>query len=255
MMELLAAIDVMGGRAVRLLRGDLTAPEDFGDPRDVAGRFLEGGARRLHVVDLDAAATGSSGNRDAVLGIVELAHEAHVQVEVGGGARTELDVALLVAAGVDTVVLGTAALEDPDIGVGCARRFPGRVAVALDYRRASDGGFLLSARGWTVRAQIGLEEILDRFDGSGLASFIATAIDRDGALAGPDLDGLARLLDMTDTPLVASGGVSGRADLAALAALRSSSRDRSLGGAVVGRALVDGSLAVEEAMEACVAYE
>lgn len=253
-MELLAAIDVLGGRAVRLVRGDLTAPEVFGDPREIAGRFLGARARRLHVVDLDAATTGSPVNRGVVLAVAHLAHGAGARVQVGGGVRSPEDVEQLVSAGVDTVVLGTAALEDPGSALECARRFPGCVAVALDYRRSETDAFELAARGWAVRGAVSVEDLMARFDGVGVSSYVATAIDRDGSLGGPDLEGLARLLDMTETPLVASGGISGRGDLTTLASLRSPVRGRPIEAAIVGRALVDGRLGVEEALEACAAF-
>lgn len=252
-MELFAAVDVMGGRAVRLVRGELGAPRSFGDPLDVARRFLAAGAPWLHVVDLDAARTGAPVNRTVVLSLAEEAHRAGARVEVGGGVRRGRDVDELLAAGVDRVVLGTVAIEEPDAAARHASRHPGKVAVGLDYRRAARGGGLeLALRGWTQRADADPAQLLGDWAGVPFAAVVVTAIDRDGTRQGPDTDGLSWVLDATALPVVASGGVGSAADLSALAGLRSGS-GRSLAGAVVGRALVDGSIEVEEAVAACAA--
>ncbi len=249
-MELFAAIDLRGGGAVRLVQGDFERETRYGDPFDLAERFAAGGASWLHVVDLDAARQGVAVQRDLV---TALAARSPLPVQTGGGVRTEDDVTALLAAGVARVVLGTAALEDPGLAARVAARHPGRVALGLDYRRRRDGVLEAAARGWVEGSGQQVGDVLDRLAGSPLAAVVLTAIDRDGTLAGPDTEGLATVLDRTEVPVVASGGVGGATDLAALARLRSPARGRSLAGVVVGRALVDGRLEVEEAVAACAA--
>ncbi len=251
-MELFAAVDVMDGGAVRLVKGELDAPQGFGDPLDVARRFLAAGAPWLHVVDLDAARTGTPVNRAVVLSLAAEAQRAGARVEVGGGVRDGRDVDELLAAGVDRVVLGTVAIEEPGAAARHASRHPGKVAVGLDYRRTPGGDVELALRGWTQRARAGPAQLLASWAGVPLAAVVVTAIDRDGTRQGPDIEGLSWMLDATALPVVASGGVGSADDLSALARLRSAA-GRSLAGAVVGRALVDGSIEVEEAVAACAA--
>ena len=251
-MELFAAVDVMDGGAVRLVKGELDAPQGFGDPLDVARRFLAAGAPWLHVVDLDAARTGTPVNRAVVLSLAAEAQRAGARVEVGGGVRDGRDVDELLAAGVDRVVLGTVAIEEPGAAARHASRHPGKVAVGLDYRRTPGGDVELALRGWTQRARAGPAQLLAGLAGVPLAAVVVTAIDRDGTRQGPDIEGLSSMLDATALPVVASGGVGSADDLSALARLRSAA-GRSLAGAVVGRALVDGSIEVEEAVAACAA--
>jgi phosphoribosylformimino-5-aminoimidazole carboxamide ribotide isomerase len=249
-MELLAAIDLVAGGAVRLVQGDFGRQTDYGDPAAVAGRYIDAGARWLHLVDLDAARTGEPRNRPVVAGLAAAAGARGVRVQAGGGVRTAEDVEDLLAAGVDRVVLGTAALEDPAVVADCARRHPGSVGVGLDYRRGDDGSLITASRGWLESSGRTVADALGALDGAPLAAVVLTAIDRDGTLSGPDLDGLVAVLDTTATPVVASGGVSSAQDLRALAALRSSG-GRPLEGVVVGRALLDGRIELEEAIAAC----
>lgn len=252
-MDLFCAVDVMGGRAVRLVRGEFGAARAFGDPLELAARFLAAGARWLHVVDLDAARTGAPVNRETLLALASAAHRAGARVEAGGGVRAEGDVDELVAAGVDRVVLGTTAVEDPALAARCAARHPGRVAVAVDYRRDGDGGLELALRGWTQRADADLGSLLTTWADAPLAALVLTAIERDGTREGPDAGGLAEVLDATDLDVVASGGVGSVGDLAALSRLRSPRRGRGIAGVVVGRALADGSMDVGEAVGTCAA--
>lgn len=249
-MELFAAVDIKGGGAVRLVRGELDHPTPYGDPVALARRYLDGGARWLHVVDLDAAATGTSANRGQVLELVGAAKVAGARVEVGGGIRDDDDVEDLVGAGADRVVLGTAAVQDPSFAVRAARRHPGRVAVGLDYRYR--GAALEAAvRGWTESSDRTVADVLTAVAGEPVAAVVVTAIDRDGTLDGPDAAGLSQVLDLTALPVVASGGVGGPADLKLLKRLRSPGAGRELAGVVVGKALAAGSMSVEEAVTAC----
>lgn len=250
-MELLAAIDLVAGGAVRLEQGDFARMAGYGDPLSLAERFVTDGARWLHVVDLDAARSGEPVNRPVVRAIIGLAADAGVRVQTGGGVRRPEDADELVAAGAARVVLGTAALEDPAVVGRCAEAHPGKVAVGLDYRRLPDGTVELAGRGWLERGGRPLEAVLGSLAGSGVAAVVATAIDRDGTLGGPDVDGLAALLDRSDLPVVASGGVAGLGDLQTLASLTGRRSGRRLEGVVVGKALVDGRLTIVEAVVAC----
>jgi phosphoribosylformimino-5-aminoimidazole carboxamide ribotide isomerase len=150
-------------------------------------------------------------------------------------------------------VLGTAAIEDPELAGATAARHPGRVAVGLDYRRGPSGALELALRGWTERAGADADELLASWADAPLAALVVTAIDRDGTREGPDLEGLSWVLDATRLDVVASGGVGGAGDLSAIARLRSPARGRRVAGVVVGRALLDGSMDVEEAVAACAA--
>lgn len=252
-MELLAAIDLLQGTAVRLEQGDFERRRGYGDPLALAERFLAAGARWLHVVDLDAARTGAPSNRPLVLAICERAAAAGVPVQCGGGVRTEDDAAQLLAGGARRVVFGTAALEDPASVCRSAEAHPERVAVGLDYRRAADGGMVAAARGWVAEGGRPLHRVLDDLAGAPLGAVVVTAIERDGTLEGPDEAGLGEVLDLVPVPVIASGGVGGAADLRRLARLRGPASGRMLEGVVVGKALVDGRVELEEALAACAA--
>lgn len=254
-MNLLPAVDLLDGRAVRLVQGSFDRVQTFGDPVEIARAFVTGGAEWLHVVDLDAARTGEPLNRSVLLSVIELAHEAGVRVQAGGGLRSMRDVDQLCRAGADRVVIGTLAVEDPSYAVRAARRYPGRVAVGLDYRRGPSGALEPAVRGWTGGTVGGVGGLLAAYGGEPLAALVVTAIDRDGTLSGPDTGGLLSVLDATDIPLIASGGVAGAPDLRALTRLRSPAMGRALAGAVVGRALLDGTLPLAEALAACSSSE
>ncbi|MHB8681899.1 MAG: 1-(5-phosphoribosyl)-5-[(5-phosphoribosylamino)methylideneamino]imidazole-4-carboxamide isomerase [Acidimicrobiales bacterium] len=243
MFELFPAIDLRGGEAVRLVQGDFGREQRFGDPLALARRYDEAGASWIHVVDLDAARTGEAANRDVALAIVE---SVSARVQVGGGVRRAGDAEQLLGGGAARVVLGTAAVEDPDLVEELARRFPGQVAVGIDHR---GGGRDVAVSGWEQVGGVTLDALLARLDGVALGAIVVTAIERDGVAAGPDLRGLRGVLARSAHDVVASGGVRSAEDLRALGALEQSGR--RLAGAIVGRALVDGSLDVEEAIAAC----
>ena len=238
-MELFPAIDLRGGRCVRLWQGDFDKETVYGaDPLAVAQRFVAAGARWLHVVDLDAA-RGQGSNIDTVLAI---AADVPASVQMGGGVR---DDALLVA-GVDRVVLGSLAVANREYAAQLIAGYPGRVAVGLDHR---DGE--LAVRGWEEKGDVRLLDAVRWPEFSGAAAFVVTDIGRDGTLAGPDRDGLASVLETTSVDVIASGGVSSLADLEALTSL--SAGGRGLAGVIVGKALYEGNFTVEEAMAACAA--
>lgn len=252
-MDLFPAIDLRGGTAVRLTQGDFDREQRYGDPVDLAARYVEGGARWIHVVDLDAARTGIPHERAVLKEIVELAARSSVQVQTGGGIRSAETAEELLESGVARVVLGTAALKDPELATGCARRWPGRVAVGLDYRVGDDGVAEPLAQGWRAGSGQSVLGLLERWEGEPIGAVVVTEVERDGTLEGPNVESLAALLLRTALPLIASGGVGATQDLYRLAHLRA--EGRRLAGAIVGKALVEGRFSVEEGVAACAASD
>ena len=245
-MELFPAIDVSHGAAVRLAQGDFSRQRHYGDPLELAQRYAHGGARWLHVVDLDAARTGTPVNRSVVLA---LASSGAVHVQAGGGVRSAADVEELLQAGVSRVVMGTAAADDPALVEQLAARYPGRLVVGLDHR---GGGRELSTWGWERPSGVSLHRALERLHGVPVAAVVVTTIERDGVLSGPDTVGLADVLARSGVDVIASGGVRSAQDVRALSSLEVNGR--RLAGVVVGRALLDGRLSLEEALAACAAF-
>jgi len=243
--ELYPAIDLRGGRAVRLLRGDYAAETVYSDdPVAVARSFEAAGARWIHVVDLDAARSGEAGNLDLVAAV---AKSVASKVETGGGVRSVAAAERLIDAGVARVVIGTAAVERPELVTELAGRFPGQVAVGLDAR-----GRQVAVKGWTETTGADLVELARRFEGQGVSALIVTEIGRDGTMDGPDLDQLGAVLEATSIDVIASGGVGTLDDIRALAALKAAGPNggtRSLAGIIVGRAIYEGRFSVEEAIE------
>ena len=239
MVELLPAIDLRDGHCVRLHQGDFAAETVYDDdPVRVAREFESAGARWIHVVDLDAARTGTRAHLDQIRLIVR---SVACRVEVGGGVRSADSALELLDAGVERVVIGTAAVERPALVEELCREFPGRIAVGLDAR-----GNEVAIRGWQEGSGADLVDLARRFDGIGLAALVVTEIGRDGTLEGPAFGQLAAVLGAGSVPLVASGGVGSLDDLRALARLRSG--DRALAGVIVGRAIYEGRFGVADAL-------
>jgi phosphoribosylformimino-5-aminoimidazole carboxamide ribotide isomerase len=240
-MDLYPAIDLRDGRCVRLYQGDYGRETVYGDdPVAQALAFEAEGAAWIHVVDLDAARTGEPRNRDVVGAI---AAAVSVPVQSGGGVRDEAAAEALVGAGVSRVVLGTAALEHPDLVRRLAASMP--VAVGLDAR-----GRDVAVRGWEQESGRDLLDVARSFADAGVAALVVTEIGRDGTLEGPDLAGLAEVLAATDIDLIASGGVGTLDDLRALDGLEVDGR--RLAGAIVGRALYEGAFTLTDARSAVV---
>jgi len=236
---LFPAIDILGGRCVRLLQGDYGQETAYGnDPVAQAQAFQDAGATWVHVVDLDAARTGDPVNRQVV---AEVAATLDVPVQAGGGVRTLNDARTLFDAGVSRVVMGTAAIENPNLVDEVAGL--GRVAVGLDIR-----GEEVAVRGWTKGSGLLLNDALERFSIRSTDAFVITQIERDGTLQGPDLAGLAAALAATEVDVVASGGVGRLSDLNDLADLVVAGR--RLAGIVLGRALYEGTVDLATAIRA-----
>jgi len=229
-MIVIPAIDVRAGRAVRLLRGDPneeTAYDD--DPVEVAVRFQEEGARRLHVVDLDAA-LDEGANRDTIR---DICRSVVLPVQVGGGVRTLEDVAAVLEIGAGRAILGTSAALDPGFVARAVEEFAERILVAVDVR----GGHAM-VKGWREEGPP-VEEVIPAFNDAGTPRYLVTAIARDGTLDGPDLRLYRQVLGLTDRPIIASGGVRSADDIWAL-------RDAGCEAAVTGKALYEKTLKLSQ---------
>ena len=238
-LQLLPAVDVADGTAVRLVRGAPGTETDYGDPTDAALAWQRAGAEWIHLVDLDAA-FGRGSNRQL---LAELVGRLDVKVELSGGIRDDAALTAALATGCERVVIGTAALEDPDWVGGVIAEHGDRVAVGLDVR-----GTRLAARGWTTDGGE-LDDALDRLEAAGCRRYVVTDIDKDGMLRGPNLELLRRVCARTGRPVVASGGVSSLADLTAIAGLV----PLGVEGVIVGKALYAGAFTLEEALAAVAA--
>ena len=231
------AVDISDGKCVRLLQGRFGTETVYSDdPVQVAIGFSSAGARWLHIVDLDGAKTGTAANRELVVDVVK---KASCPVQAGGGVRTRDDVEELLSAGANRVVLGTFALEDPDAVTDICTRFGPRIAVSLDAK-----GDEVASHGWTVGTGIPLLEAVRMFEDAGCSSFIYTDVSRDGTMGGPNVEALYRLTDVTDLPVIASGGISSLEDLKTVARLR----PHGVSGVIVGRALYEHKFTISEAM-------
>lgn len=241
-MDLYPAIDLRGGRCVRLYQGDYAQETVYADdPVAQARAFADAGAPWIHVVDLDGARTGTPAHTEQIGAI---AAAVDVPVQTGGGIRDEAGAERLFAAGVARIVLGTVALEQPELVGRLAACHP--VAVGLDARAGQ-----VAVRGWESTSDRPVFDVAREFAAAGIAALVVTDIGRDGTLEGPDVTGLGEMLAATDVDVIASGGVGTLADLSALAALEVDGR--RLSGAIVGRALYEGAFTLEAALAASVA--
>jgi phosphoribosyl isomerase A len=233
-LTLLPAVDVAGGQAVRLVQGAAGTETRYGDPLQAALAWQQAGAEWIHLVDLDAA-FGRGSNREQLAALIA---QLDVQVELSGGIRDEAALTAALATGCRRVVLGTAALEDPDWVRDAIAEHGDRIAVGLDVR-----GTRLAARGWTSDGGE-LADALDRLEADGCPRYVVTDIDKDGMMRGPNLDLLRRVCERTGKPVVASGGVSCLADLHAIAGLC----PVGVEAAIVGKALYAGAFTLTQAL-------
>jgi 1-(5-phosphoribosyl)-5-[(5-phosphoribosylamino)methylideneamino] imidazole-4-carboxamide isomerase/N-(5'phosphoribosyl)anthranilate isomerase len=239
-LELLPAVDVEGGQAVRLVQGEAGTATGYGEPLKAALAWQAAGARWVHLVDLDAA-FGRGSNREL---LAEVVGKLDVKVELSGGIRDADSLAAALATGCARVNLGTAALERPDWVAEAIASHGDRIAVGLDVKR-EDGQWRVRGRGWTSDGGE-LFEVLGRLDREGCARYVVTDVSRDGMLQGPNIELYKELCAATDRPVIASGGVSSIDDLLALRALVSAGVE----GAIVGKALYAGAFTLEAALEA-----
>ena len=238
-MDVIPAIDLLEGRCVRLHQGDYNQVTTFSDdPRHQALEWQRQGAQRLHLVDLDGARQGVPVNDEAVRSITAA---LSIPVQLGGGVRTLERAEQLLALGLDRVILGTLAVEEPELVCRLAERQPGRIVVGIDAREG-----LVSTRGWLTTSALPATELARRFEDTGVAALITTDIATDGTLAGPNLDFLRGMVQASSLPVIASGGVGSLSDLLSLLSLA----PLGLSGVVVGRALYDGRVDLAEALQA-----
>jgi phosphoribosylformimino-5-aminoimidazole carboxamide ribotide isomerase len=236
---LFPAIDLKGGKCVRLVQGDMDQATEFNDsPADQARKFTAAGCQWLHVVDLDGAFAGKAVNAaavDAILGAV-----GDVPVQLGGGIRDEDGIAYWLDRGVRRVILGTVALRNPALVKAACQRWPGRIVVGIDARNG-----YVAVEGWAKTSTMKALDLALAFENAGVAAIVYTDIGRDGAMAGPNVEATVDLAFALTTPVIASGGVSSLSDLKAL----KKHEDSGIVGVICGRALYDGRINLGEAVK------
>jgi len=238
-MDVIPAIDLLEGQCVRLYQGDYAQSQVFdANPVNVARQWAEQGASRLHLVDLDGAKKGSPVNQPV---IAEIIQAVKIPVQVGGGLRDRQRVSETLALGVHQVVMGTVAVEKPDLVSQLCGEFPGQIIVGIDARNGK-----VATRGWVETSEVEAVELAQRMATSGVSAIIYTDIHRDGTLQGPNKDALRLMAESVSIPIIASGGVSSIRDLLSLLSLEA----LGVKGAIVGRALYTGAISLKEAIQA-----
>ena len=238
-MEVIPAIDLLEGRCVRLYQGDYSRSQIFDEnPSLVAKQWVDQGAMRLHVVDLDGAKTGEPINLPAIEAIVGA---VPVPIQVGGGLRDRARVAQMLDMGVQRVILGTVAVENAQLVAELCQEFPGQIVVGIDARNGK-----VATRGWLETSEVAAGDLAQQMALLGAAAIIYTDIHRDGTLEGPNIEALRELATRISIPTIASGGVSSLTDLLSLLALE----PLGVSGAIVGRALYTGDVSLTEAIQA-----
>jgi phosphoribosylformimino-5-aminoimidazole carboxamide ribotide isomerase len=238
-MDVIPAIDLLEGRCVRLYQGDYAQSQVFNEnPVEVAQQWVEQGAPRLHLVDLDGAKVGRPVNGAAIAAI---AQSVSVPIQVGGGLRDRQSIAELFNLGVHQAILGTVAIEQPDLVEQLCQEFPGKIIVGIDARNGK-----VATRGWLETSEVEAIALAQQMETLGVAAIIYTDIHRDGTLQGPNKAALRELAEVVSIPVIASGGVSSVTDLLGLLALETV----GVTGAIVGRALYTGDISLKEAVRA-----
>jgi phosphoribosylformimino-5-aminoimidazole carboxamide ribotide isomerase len=244
-MDIFPAIDLLDGKCVRLYQGDYNKSEVFNDnPAAMAKSWLEQGADKLHLVDLDGAKAGHPVNLDAIASIVEmvkLTASQPVQIQVGGGLRTEASVVQLLNLGIDRVILGTVAVEQPELVRALCQKYPQKIVVGIDARSGK-----VATKGWLETSEVLATDLAKQMASMGAAAIIYTDIHRDGTMTGPNLAALRELATGIEIPVIASGGVSSLGDLLSLLSLSTI----GVTGTIVGRALYTGEVNLTEAIRA-----
>ena len=243
-MDIFPAIDLLDGKCVRLYQGDYNKSEVFNDnPAAMAKSWLEQGANKLHLVDLDGAKAGHPVNLDAIASIVEMVSTASqpVQIQVGGGLRTEASVVQLLNLGIDRVILGTVAVEQPELVRQLCQKYPQKIVVGIDARSGK-----VATKGWLETSEVLATDLAKQMASMGVAAIIYTDIHRDGTMTGPNLEALRELASGVEIPVIASGGVSSLGDLLSLLSLSTI----GVTGTIVGQALYTGEVNLTEAIRA-----
>ena len=239
-MIIFPAIDIKEGKVVRLMQGKFDKVTEYGDnPATVAKQWEEQGAEWLHLVDLDGAKTGQMQNFEAIQSIVD---NVTIPVQVGGGIRTEEDIHRLIEINVSRIIIGTRAIEDRAFFKEVVERYGDRIALSLD---CSNG--MVAQRGWVSTSDVKATDLVQELEAEGLKCIIYTDIARDGMLTGPNYEGLEELLDLTNIPIIASGGVANIEDIKKLKSLE----DKGVLGAITGKAIYEGKLDLKEALTLC----
>ncbi|MCC5898582.1 MAG: 1-(5-phosphoribosyl)-5-[(5-phosphoribosylamino)methylideneamino]imidazole-4-carboxamide isomerase [Phormidium sp. BM_Day4_Bin.17] len=238
-MDVIPAIDLLGGRCVRLYQGDYDQSQTFSeDPVAMAQQWQDQGASRLHLVDLDGAKEGRPENSAVIEAITR---HLSIPVQLGGGLRDRDTVARVLDCGVERAILGTAAVEQPQLVQQLCQEFPGQIAVGIDARDGS-----VATRGWLETSEVKATDLAQQMAQYGVAAIIYTDIHRDGTLSGPNRDALRELAEAISVPVIASGGMSSVSDLLGLLSLES----LGVTGAIIGRALYTGDISLKEAVRA-----
>jgi phosphoribosylformimino-5-aminoimidazole carboxamide ribotide isomerase len=238
-MDVIPAIDLLNGHCVRLYQGDYEQSRTFSEnPVEVALQWESQGANRLHLVDLDGAKAGQPVNYPVIEAITQA---IAIPVQVGGGLRDRVRVQQLFDLGVDRAILGTAAVENPELVAQLAQDFPGQIVIGIDAR---DGK--VATRGWLETSEVNAVDLAQDMAQRGAAAIIYTDIHRDGTLSGPNLDTLRELAQSVNIPIIASGGVSSLTDLLSLLALE----PQGVTGVIIGRAIYTGEVELREAVQA-----
>ena len=238
-MEIIPAIDLLGGACVRLNQGDYNQVTQFNaDPVSQALTWQKKGANRLHLVDLDGAKSGKAINNDS---ISEITKVLEIPIQIGGGIRTLERVEELFSLGIDSVILGTIALENPELVKKLVDIYPNKITIGIDAKRGK-----VATRGWLKQSEINANDLAKEFSELKLAAIISTDIDTDGTLKGPNIKALQEIAMVSKVPVIASGGVGSIADLLSLIPLET----YGVTGTIVGRALYDGTIDLEEAIKA-----
>lgn len=239
-MILIPAIDLMGGRAVRLAQGERDAVTTYeADPVQVARGFARAGAKQIHVVDLDGAFAERPSQRETIRDIAKAAHDEGAQVQTGGGIRDEASIAAAIEAGADRVVIGTLALRSPELAEQVCTKYADTIVVAADAR---DG--LVAVTGWQEQSDTKASDLAKRAEDWGAAAILFTDVARDGMQTGPAVDATVALQNHVDIDVYASGGVGTLAHIDAC-------KEAGIRGVIVGRALYEGSFELEEALTRC----
>jgi len=238
-MEVIPAIDLLDGNCVRLRKGDFNHVTKFhNDPTEQARKWQELGAQRIHLVDLDAAKTGEPKNDKSIKAIVKA---VEIPVQIGGGVRNYERASILLDYGVESVIIGTSAIDNPNLVHSITANYPKRVIVGIDVKEGK-----VATKGWLEESNVEASELVKRFNTSNIKSFIFTDISTDGTLEGPNIDALRQLAQCTHLPLIASGGIASIEDLLSILKLE----EEGVTGVIIGRALYDKKIDLKEAIQA-----